>query len=149
MTTIAVKDGVMAADTQETDQGLRMPCSKIYKKRIGKKNPRTVYFGTAGGSYAGMIFVDWYGSRKAFPEALKYLHEDEDFCILMVDRGVLYHVNWMCRPVEILADYYAVGSGSHLALGAMSAGASAEEAVKIAADYDPFTSEPIETIKFA
>jgi len=37
---------------------------------------------------------------------------------------------------------YGVGSGSSLAIGALSAGASLEWALKIASKYDPYTAEP-------
>lgn len=38
--------------------------------------------------------------------------------------------------------YYGVGSGSSYAIGALAAGATIEEALKIAAKYDAYTSAP-------
>ncbi|NDB61907.1 hypothetical protein EB001_26220 [bacterium] len=38
--------------------------------------------------------------------------------------------------------YYGVGSGSDFAIGALSAGATVKEALKIASDNDAFTSPP-------
>jgi ATP-dependent protease HslVU (ClpYQ) peptidase subunit len=38
--------------------------------------------------------------------------------------------------------YYGVGSGSDFAIGALNAGATLKEALKIASDNDAFTSPP-------
>jgi hypothetical protein len=38
--------------------------------------------------------------------------------------------------------YYGVGSGSDLAIGALSAGATMKEALKIASENDAYTSPP-------
>jgi hypothetical protein len=48
---------------------------------------------------------------------------------------------------KIDAPFHAVGSGSELAIGAMSAGASAKEALKIASQYDIYTGGKLRTKK--
>jgi hypothetical protein len=43
--------------------------------------------------------------------------------------------------------FYAVGSGSHLALGALEAGASPKQAIKIASRYDSGTNNDVRVLK--
>jgi len=51
----------------------------------------------------------------------------------------LFEYDVYCRAEEVLDDFYAIGSGAKVALGAMACGKSAIEAVRIAARYDPYT----------
>lgn len=50
-------------------------------------------------------------------------------------------------PIEIEDDYYAIGSGSDYAMGAMAMGASPSQAIKIAAIYDPSTGPDVQSLK--
>jgi len=149
MTSIAYRDGVFAADSRETWESeaggtVIRTCQKLFRKRIGK---RDVVIATAGGTYAGMIFVDWYGSSKPVPEILADLDTEEDFAVLVHDRGKLFHANHLCRLVEVQDPFTAVGSGYKAALAAMHCGRSAREAVRIACLLDPYSSLPIATMR--
>ena len=141
LTTIAFRNGIMAADTQETwGDNKFLTVEKIFIRTLGTKaRPRDVLFGTAGGSYAGMAYVDWYGSPKTMPAFFRDLSDDEDFSILIWDRNKLFVVNWMCIKVEVAEPFYAIGSGAAAALGAMHMGATAVEAVEAAMKVDAHT----------
>lgn len=143
MTTIAYRDGILAADswaTFNTEAGgsRRHLCTKLYRKRIteGKKT-FDVVLGTAGESTPALLFVDWYGSGKPIPEML--IHHGGDFSVLILTPKGLFEADMMCRPDLILEPFYAVGSGAKAALAAMHCGKSAIEAVRIAAKLDPYT----------
>lgn len=144
MTVIVYKDGVMAADTQETVNDVPRRCIKLYK--VGK-----TIIGTAGDSYTGMMFVDWWkgGAKpKDKPDLTNLDSEEEDFECLVWTEGKLYSVTRLFQMVEINLDdhpYYAIGSGSGVAYGALAMGAKAKEAVEIACDYDIHCGLPIET----
>lgn len=152
MTVIAVRGGIMAADTRETwgdDSYSR--CEKIFRKRI---KGREHVIGTAGSSYSGMVFVDWYGSGKEPPETLTdNLDLEEDFEIIIWDGRRLYTCNHLCRPVAIVhkpgAAYAAVGCGRKAALGAMAMGATARRAVEVACDIDPTCGLPLTFVKLS
>lgn len=141
MTTIAYRDGVIVADTWETHESFaagtrRHTCCKLFRKTV---NDKPVILGTAGGSYGGMLFVDWYGSGKEPNEFFYHMDLDEDFDVLILDQTGLYVSNRFCRPIKIEEKFYAVGSGSKAALAAMIMGASALKAVQIAVKLDPYT----------
>lgn len=149
MTTIAYRAGVVAADsreTWETDAGGASisNCEKLFRKRVGK---RDVVIATAGGSYSGMVFVDWFGSGKEPPAILSQLDLEEDFTVLVLDRGKVYTANHLCRLVEDVNQFTAIGSGRKAALAAMYCGRGAREAVVVACKVDPYTALPVVTMR--
>lgn len=86
--------------------------------------------------------------------SLKRCFKDNDYKIDVDDSdetrfsfliAVAGHVFEIADDFSVALDssgFYGVGSGSPYALGALHAGASEEEALKIAADCDAFTSAP-------
>lgn len=142
MTTIAYRDGILAADSRVTygeDSGARIhTCKKLYRKTVtqGKKS-FDVIIATAGESSPGLLFVDWYGSGKPIPDT--FLHLGGDFLCLVLTPSGLFEYDVYCRGEPVSDDFYAIGSGAKAALGAMHCGKSAIEAVRIAARIDPYT----------
>jgi hypothetical protein len=143
LTTIAYRDGVLAADSWETysseDGGAhRHICAKLFCKTItvGRKS-FDVLIGTAGETSPSLLFVDWYGSGKEPPQMLCDLGGDF-LCLILTPKG-LFEADVYCRPVQVMESFYAIGSGAKAALAAMHCGKSAVDAVRIAARIDPYT----------
>jgi ATP-dependent protease HslVU (ClpYQ) peptidase subunit len=146
MTTIAFRDGIMAADTQETAGESQMRCKKIFRATSPKG--RRVLIGTAGGSFAGMIYVDHFKSGKERPITIDYMDIEEDFHNLIWDGTNLFEVNWLWRPIKVpRPKFFAIGSGAPAALGAMHMGASAKEAVNVAKKIDIYTGGRVVSMK--
>ena len=146
MTTIAYRDGLIAADTRGTDENYHpgiYRCEKLFKVNED-------IIGTAGDDTTSMIFVDWYGAKKLGrrPKPPSRLIEGEaDFCcIVLTNDGLFWYDKW-CRPNKIADEFYAIGSGAPYAMGAMAHGATAEEAVRTAMRWDPNTGGDIQTMK--
>lgn len=142
MTTIAYRDGIIAADSRVTygeDGAARIhTCKKLFRKTITEGKKRfDVIIATAGESSPGMVFVDWYGTGKPVPDI--FLHLGGDFTCLVLRPDGLFEFDVYCRGDEVLDPFYAIGSGAKAALAAMACGKSAIEAVRIAARYDPYT----------
>lgn len=146
MTVIAYRSGVICADSRETwGDSTTNRCEKLFRKKVGK---REHVIGTAGGSYSGMVFVDWYGSNKEPPEVLtKHLTLEEDFEVMVWDGRHVYTANHLCRLVKVIEPFMAVGSGRKAALAAMYMGADARKAVEIACKIDPYCALPLSFIK--
>lgn len=152
MTTIAYLNGIVAADSQETWQSeaggaSKHRCVKLYRKTVPTpdgKGVEDVIIATAGATYSGMVFVDWFGSNTEPPETLTQgVGLDEDFdCLIITPRGV-FVANRMCRPIKLEDEFISVGSGRKAAIAAMMCGKSAVEAVEIACRVDPYTSGPV------
>lgn len=153
MTTIAYRDGVVAADSQETwdSEGggaSKHKCVKLYRKQVRSEKegvpPHDVIIATAGASMPGMVFVDWYGSGKDIPDSLIHgTDNDGNFDVLIVTPDGVFIADRYCRPVKIEDKFIAIGSGRKAALAAMHCGKTAVEAVEIAAKIDPYTSGKI------
>lgn len=164
MTTIAYRAGVLAADSMESidsDGGgsrYRRSCTKIFRKMVEDPATGTGYeilVAMAGDSYPSMVFLDWYPGIRWFrysgfevpevPEMLKHTDGTFDALILEPDADDylhLYESDVHCRPVEITDEFWAVGSGCKAAMAAMLLGKSALDAVKVAAEIDPYTRGP-------
>lgn len=74
------------------------------------------------------------------------LRLENSTCIEITPEGEVLFYDVASAPYEIKAPFIAIGSGRDLALGAMAAGATAEEAVRIAARYDAGTGGEINTL---
>ena len=73
---------------------------------------------------------------------------DGDSDYFLIEKGRLY---WLTVPylrrVKSNQKFAAIGSGQHVALGALAAGADAKTSVKIASTFDPNTGKGITVIK--
>lgn len=132
MTTVAVKDGVMAADTQITsDYAIHAP--KLFRLPDG---------GVAGGAgdwsraYAGIKWL-MEGERGDPPNL-----SDADILILRPD-GSIWKANEEFPAYPLLDKVAAIGCGSLAAMVAMRGGASAVEAVMSVAASDVYTNAPV------
>jgi len=150
MTTIAYRDGVIAADTQETwDDGSFTPCKKIYRISSSDAEIDGHIVALAGGSYSAEVFLEWYENGDwNDPPDLVNLDADEDFEALVVKNdGTLWTCNRLFAFIPIKVDYFAMGSGGKAALGAMAVGATADEAVRAAMKHDCYTGGKVQTLK--
>lgn len=140
MTTIAYRDDVLAGDTQIT-------CGNTidgYVQKVFRKG--ALLYGATGCSGHADAFLTWV--LKGMKGDAPNLKTDDDEA-----SGLLFpggdRVVWRYRNVWTShhAPFFAYGSGSNLALGAMAQGATAEEAVKAAAMLDTNTGGDITVLR--
>jgi ATP-dependent protease HslVU (ClpYQ) peptidase subunit len=140
MTIIVYRDGVMAADTASFVCGgdVRIPgaTKKIHRLADGG------IFGGAGKSFALQTVREWLnGDRKGTIPAgndatAVWVRPDDSVAVIDGD-----------YVEEFKGPFFAVGSGAAAALGAMYAGATATEAVRIAGMVDPFCGGEITVLR--
>ncbi|MBB3227014.1 ATP-dependent protease HslVU (ClpYQ) peptidase subunit [Luteibacter sp. Sphag1AF] len=142
MTTIATKDGILAADSQVTGNFKFSTSNKIRKVSIGP------HAGSLFGACGRLDLLD-----RAFAQV-----ESGDFsplCASDDDDGGVYIIvgrrRVFCLEADRMIPYevsrtFAAGSGQQFAMAAMISGKSAADAVRIAAKLDPFTGGPVRTI---
>jgi hypothetical protein len=87
-----------------------------------------------------LLAVRWY-NEGAKPEDKPSL--SDEFAALILRGGEAYRVEEKLIEWSVNAPFAAAGSGVELALGAMAAGASAVDAVRIAARFDPGTNSTV------
>lgn len=132
MTTIAYRDGVLAADSLMTVGDTRAgTMTKIYRQ--GR-----LLIGFSGRSSNFESFRSWV---KAGAEGRFASEGGNVFIIPPEGPAVIWGDN--DYPWRESSDYWALGSGEHFALGAMAMGATAEEAVRVTATWDLATGGDI------
>lgn len=142
MTTIAYRNGIIAADSRETtsDESAGDYAGKCVKLlRVGKS-----IIALQGDSGAGMAWLDWYSRGKSDDALHTHIRSTgADFTAVELNRtGLWVWDSWMV-PQRFAGKFYAVGSGTKAALGALHMGASAVQAVRVACKIDPWSAPPI------
>lgn len=142
MTTIAYRAGVLAADTAMNCGGVRVSRSR----KVGQS--RHGLAAACGASAFGQAFLAWVAGGGALdprsPDRPKPGDNDEGVLIRPDGSIVVYED---AGALDIDAPYYAAGSGYAIALGAMHAGASAEEAVRAAIAHDVYSGGEVESVR--
>lgn len=138
MTTIAYRDGVLAADGRVTMNGLIVTdeCRKITRLSDGS------LFALCGDDVLEPRIIKWLEDCEEGPPP-----QGKDFTAILVEVDGSLHVfngvgDFNLQPYP---DFAAFGSGLELAYGAMEVGATAEEAVVAAARRDSRTGGAIQT----
>lgn len=154
MTTIAYRNGVIAADSRVTvssDAGgdRNFHTKKLFRTYVDIKGTQSeVILATAGESAPGSLFVEQWSTGKSLTEIRDlFTYSEADFTILVVTENGLFEVDKWCILEPVYEEFYAIGSGSKLAMGAMEAGVSAQKAVEIACRRDPYTALPVVTMR--
>lgn len=142
MTTVAYKDGTLAADSRATltDGTMSNRTVKLWKI-VSKVDPvkGRVILAIAGDLYGGLLFHDWLKAGNEPNLHGRGVEDGTDFDALILHRSGLYAANRLCRVEKITEPYWAIGSGRLAAMTAMYCGKKAPEAVKIAGLFDPGT----------
>jgi hypothetical protein len=133
MTTIAYRFPFLAADTLVTCQTHR----DGHVVKIRKRGP---YLASAsGGLAASLRFLDWFATGLLIGKEPSMAGPDEDkygACgHLFTPCGLIMNFSYSGWTLRC-APFYAAGSGSDYAYGAMAMGASAEEAVRAALQFE-------------
>lgn len=142
MTTLAYKDGVLASDSMALNSWNILGA----KAKIDRRG--SILFGASGRSSSiCRAFVDW--GRRGFvgdPPQMR-MGDGEDACGFIFpgeDRIIMWTHD---GPNEFRAPYFGFGSGGEFATGAMAAGASPEEAIRIASQWDLGTNLPLRVVR--
>lgn len=129
MTTVAYRDGVLAADTLLTWGSNR----DGFGVKIARRGP--VLAGASGCVSRAQAFVDWFKAGMTGKEPDMGDKEDPAFGYIITpdDRFLMLGPHgWEVSRDE----YLSFGSGGDFASGAMAMGATAEEAVIVAIKHD-------------
>jgi len=133
MTTIVVTKQAIYADSMCS---YTIPFKVVKIARIGKS-----LFAGAGDLDDLYKFFEWRrgnGDAPCFDDGV-------DIVEVCADGIFLWGKKLVRLPMT--EDVYAVGSGSTYAMGAMEMGATPQQAIEVAAKYDPQTSSPVNVVK--
>lgn len=157
MTTIAFDGETLAADSQTTQEGVRlsMLAEKIHVRPEGaawKVNGEMVAaFGVAGKLNSAYLVqyameLEGFDASHAFPKgtSLTFLAITVDGNVYVGGQNEDDEWAWLSK----VAAPMAVGSGAELAIGAMAAGANAEQAIEIASRFDTCTGGTVRKFNY-
>lgn len=140
MTTIAIKNGFMVSDSRVTrGGGILGATKKVYD--FGN-----IVVGVCGTLQDSTRFLKWIkgGKKRKFP-----VGENTDFDALVYHRlsgkVLLYASSDVGDAID--AGFYAIGSGTQYAIGAMQVGASAAEAIEVACMFDVYSGGVLQEVK--
>ena len=140
MTTLAYRDGVLAADSLVQDNGLIVgETTKIIKCKRG------FLAGAVGDCGTIANFLDWVFDGQSGEIDMSAAGS---IGVLVSPDGnirVFQGVRGSC-VLALTFGFYADGTGAMAAFGAMAQGANAEEAVKIACRFDCNSGPPVVSV---
>ncbi|MBX3547317.1 hypothetical protein [Chelatococcus sp.] len=140
MTTIAYRDGVLVADTAVHDRGVY--CGEVIKIFQAADGTMGGLCGCLGDLAAMRDFIAAGGMNE--PPEFK---DEESEGILIRPWGKVEWVGANRKRIELTGEFFAIGSGFKLAVGAMHAGADAIKAIEIAAHLDNCTRPPLTVLR--
>jgi hypothetical protein len=142
MTTIAYKNGILAADRLAQMAGWGVEITKIQRLPDGR------LLGGAGNMDFLLQMYDWIATGEdpaRFPSTQANKEDWEPILCVMPD-GTLLRYERTPYPLELHTPFYAAGSGRDFALAAMHLGKSAPEAVAVASELDLNTGRGVDTL---
>jgi hypothetical protein len=137
VTTIAYRNGILASDSLATSNGLR----DSHTQKIHKIGPLLV--AGAGISAICTRFVQWVKDGMKGDSPWQGQDGGNSFIVMPDEVILVFGEN---GPWKVERDFYALGSGEQVAIGAMAHGATAEEAVAHAITFDVYSGGPIRTL---
>ncbi len=137
MTTIAYRDGIMAADSRAYSGNRDYMGAKAKIERLEDGTLIGVSSTVVGG---GEEVREWV---KAGTNPKAELNKGFTLLLVKPDGKVFVAVDTTLLSGPLTADFFAVGTGSDIALGAMGMGATAIKAVEVGCRLDPWSALPI------
>lgn len=138
-----MKDGIVAADSQSTAAFKRFDVVKIHRVESGPFSGWV--FGGAGKLSLVMRMLGQIETGSLEP--LEADNTDETSAYgLLVGPKLSYRIDSTSMIPMKFKGPYAIGSGEEFAMGAMLAGSTAADAVRIASKLDVYTGGPVRTL---
>ena len=139
MTTIAYKDGILASDSLASSE------SHV----VGYCDNKVTIVGNKAIAFTGDlddkdVFIKWVINKKG-----KKPQFENGFGVFVIDIDTKELTEYKDgERVDYKSDFYTMGSGSLVAIGAMAHGATAKEAVEIACKYNLHTGGEVHVYDF-
>jgi hypothetical protein len=137
MTTIAYRDGIMAADSRAYSGDRRPMGFKTKIKRLANGGMMASSSIHPGNSELLFSLIDKNGIDHVFTEKL-----DAQSLVVLPGGDVFYYAGHSRFSGPLSGQYFAIGSGEDYAMGAMAMGATAIQAVDAAKQHDVFSGGP-------
>jgi ATP-dependent protease HslVU (ClpYQ) peptidase subunit len=147
MTTIALNKKQIAGDLQMThSNGITFKSSsKLYTFENKLIYPKPFVVGFCGDVDTAIHIMDFFVDPANYKAPKKM--RDCEFVALTADHK-MYTFSNPQKWIPLAGKFYALGSGSHFAMGAMVAGCTPEEAVRAAIKLDKSSGYGVSKVEF-
>jgi ATP-dependent HslUV protease subunit HslV len=137
MSTIAYRDGVMAADTGSWHAGVKHD----FALKIATGPDGTLY-GAVGDAAQCSAVMRWVheGCVGPMPEAERTENRGSSFTVMAVPPNGMISLISAYGTEAYPAPYFAIGGGAEVAFGALHAGADAADAIRAAIDHSEYAT---------
>jgi 20S proteasome alpha/beta subunit len=142
VTTVAYKDGVMAADKMASRDGLRAGnVTKVFKRK-------GYLIGFSGRVDVAALLLRWFENGAKEDEFPGPGSDDElDYSMIVVTpKGVVMFYERFPIPIIMDGEYFAIGSGRDFAIAAMYMGCDAVRAVEVASALDCYSGNGVDSV---
>lgn len=149
MTTIAWDGKTLAADSCSWSGGARRRVRKVFK--IKAVDGRVFLVAFAGSGEFASAVLAWMRGKRPEPNPLTFM-ESKDLanqCALVVDQNLkVWHLGNSLVYSPMRERIYAYGGGQDFAWGALEAGATAVQAIRIAIKRSDYAGLGVDTVRF-
>lgn len=142
MSTVVYKNGVMAADTRAWSGD---PAPIGQKMKIHRLDDGSLLGVTTSLPGHAEAVVKWFKDGRV--EGLEPAEADFAALHVLQNGEVYYYADRWTPSGPLTGDHFAIGSGARYAVGAMTYGASASEAVRVAIQNDVFSGAPVSLLR--
>lgn len=144
MTTIAYRAGVMASDS-----GVWIDDACVEWAEKVAKGPDGTLYGVSGNAAQCSAYIAWVGGGCYGEEPRATFMKDDrsSFIVLVAPADGPLRLRTAYGDEVYSAPYFAIGAGSVAALGAMFAGATAEQAIEAAKAHASGAFGPVQSVR--
>lgn len=144
MTVIACKNNIMAADSA-------IWCGNLMVANRNKiiRLPDGSLFGCGGHTPVIRMAQEWLLNINKSPKPTRVLKDYELDGLLLRPDGSIWHLNCEWDLYDMTVSIAAAGSHNEFVMGAMYAGATAEQAVKLAVQHGDSAGGPVQVERLA
>lgn len=138
----------MSGDLLYSNQVLKFKgAPKVYKMQAHELHwPHSEFIiGFCGVAQEMIQLIDFYRNPEVYG---KLPRTRETKGVILVPDGSIYMFDNPSTWMAVKEPHWSVGSGCHVALGAMHAGADTATAIRAATKVDPFTGGGVRTVRF-
>lgn len=149
MTTIAWDGKVLAGDQCSWSGGVRRRVRKVFKIESKDRGPLLVGF--SGNSAFCLCVLKWMRGEGDRPNPDDFFTKDEltRQCAVVIDaHGHCWNLGNTLHWELMNETFYANGAGQEFAWGALEAGASAVQAIEIAAKRSDYAGFGVDVVRF-
>lgn len=149
MTTIAYANGVLAGDACSWSGPCRRRVRKVF--HVPAKGCRGFLVGFAGDGTFAISVLAWMRGQAERPNCHDFIKPDDlqMQCAIVIDeRHRIWGLNYALRYTPSLERIFAFGAGHEFAWGALEAGATAAQAVRIAIKRSDYAGMGVHTVRF-